>query len=811
MTPFIIPGLKRACALTLWLILSHGLAVAQEAPKSLLEAAKTGDVSVVNALVAAKADLNQTDPKGRTSLMLAVMGGHSNVVGVLLDAGADVSATDNSGATAQDLARKMQNQEIGSVIADFSKRSAPEAAFKEALKKGDIDGIKRALESGVDVNLRLREGATPLMVAASIDPRKGLPLLRLLLDKGASVNAVDDRDDSAINRARIFLQADADPVLDLLKSKGAVPNASKLNDSLRRAIEEKDFDLVKALLGKKADPNHVGQYKSTTVLMEAAESGQKEIVEALLEDGANPDVKTVRGDADDTLGRTALFFAIQGGHAEVVRTLIEKKANVDARTKGGTTPLMLATWEPKRLEAAKLLLAAGANPSAKAKDGRTPLLIASGNGNNYQTVKLLLDAGADVTATTKENGDVLSVAAASGDTETTKILLTKPFVQRSKDIALMRAADGGRLEVAKLLLQNGADPNARLSDGRTAIQLAAARGHETLISLLAQAGAKVRPEGYETPTGQLNPAPGSTNLTMAEWENLIAPFNANGFGFKGKLLSEEGFKNKFGQPAETQKFGEQAMWYYKCSDGLIQLVIEAAFIEQQGVVIKDVNEQSLPGGPRPASAGRSSSSSDDGQTRPSQKSAAAQNPTPEPQITTGEAAPQIASTPTRQSQDQSTTAPASTKDTVSAALQWAKTGKAEAPSPQPQEQTSGIRPSSEIIAMRRQVDELLADSGTPGAPRPQLNPALWKAAGGPLDVLTGVKVFLEQGAEVNSADPRGNTALILAAQKGHSQVAKYLLTKGADVGKTNRLGQTAMDVAKDEEMRTVLKEAPKKN
>jgi len=809
MKTFIILGLKRACALMLWLILSHGLAVAQDAPKSLLEAAKTGDVSAVKALVAAKADLNQTDPKGRTSLMLAVMGGHSNVVSVLLDAGADVSATDSSGATAQDLARKIQNQEIGSVIADFSKRSDPEAAFKETLKKGDIDGIKRALESGADVNLRLSEGATPLMLAASTDPQKGLPLVRLLLDKGASVNAVDDRDDSAIKRARIFLQADADPVVDLLKSKGAVPNASKLNDSLRQAIEEKDVDLVKALLGKKADPNHVGQYKSTTVLMAAAESGQKEIVEALLEDGANPNEKTVRGDADDNLGRTALFFAIQGGHAEVVRTLIEKKANVDARTKGGTTPLMLATWEPKGLEAAKLLLAAGANPSAKAKDGRTPLLIASGNGNNYQTVKLLLDAGADVTATTKENGDALSVAAASGDTETTKILLTKPFVQRSKDIALMRAADGGRLEVAKLLLQNGADPNATLSDGRTAIQLAAARGHEALISLLAQAGAKERPEGYETPTGQLNPAPGSTNLTMAEWKNLIAPFNANGFGFKGKLLSEEGFKNKFGQPAETQKVGDQAYWYYKCSDGMIQLLIEAAFLQQQGVVIKDVNEQSLPGEPRPASARGSSSSSGAGEPRP--KSGVAQNPTSEPQITTGEAAPQIASTPTRQSQDQSTTVPASTKNTVSAALQWAKTGKAEAPSPQPQEQASGIRPSSEIIAMRRQADELLADSGTPGAPRPQLNPALWSAAGGGLDVLTSVKVLLEQGAEVNSADPHGNTALILAAQKGHPQVAKYLLTKGADVGKTNRLGQTAMDVAKDEEMRTILKEAPKKN
>jgi hypothetical protein len=153
------------------------------------------------------------------------------------------------------------------------------------------------------------------------------------------------------------------------------------------------------------------------------------------------------------------------------------------------------------------------------------------------------------------------------------------------------------LEVAKVLLQNGADPNAKTSDGRTAIQLAAARGHEALIRLLAESGAKDRPQGYETPTGQIKPAPDSTTVTMAEWTKLITPFNANGFGFRGQLLSEEGFKKRFGQPAQTQKVGDQALWYYRCSDGIIQLVIEAPFLQQQGVVIKDVNEQSLPGRP----------------------------------------------------------------------------------------------------------------------------------------------------------------------------------------------------------------------
>jgi len=50
----------------------------------------------------------------------------------------------------------------------------------------------------------------------------------------------------------------------------------------------------------------------------------------------------------------------------------------------------------------------------------------------------------------------------------------------------------------------------------------------------------------------------------------------------------------------------------------------------------------------------------------------------------------------------------------------------------------------------------------------------------------------------------GNTALAIAAQRGHLNVVKRLIEKGADVRKANRQGKTALEVAKDDEVRAAL-------
>ena len=55
--------------------------------------------------------------------------------------------------------------------------------------------------------------------------------------------------------------------------------------------------------------------------------------------------------------------------------------------------------------------------------------------------------------------------------------------------------------------------------------------------------------------------------------------------------------------------------------------------------------------------------------------------------------------------------------------------------------------------------------------------------------------LLDKGASLQFADAQGNTALIIAAQRGNAEIVKALLAKGADMAVRNRAGQSALDAA----------------
>jgi ankyrin repeat protein len=59
-----------------------------------------------------------------------------------------------------------------------------------------------------------------------------------------------------------------------------------------------------------------------------------------------------------------------------------------------------------------------------------------------------------------------------------------------------------------------------------------------------------------------------------------------------------------------------------------------------------------------------------------------------------------------------------------------------------------------------------------------------------------VKLLLSRGAEINSRDGEGRTALMWAAQNGRREIVAFLLAQGADVNAEDREGKKALDLAK---------------
>jgi len=171
-----------------------------------------------------------------------------------------------------------------------------------------------------------------------------------------------------------------------------------------------------------------------------------------------------------------LQVAAKGDNARV-RELLDKGVNVNMRGTDNNTPIMEAAYG-MHLETVKLLLDHGADLSAKKNDGATPAGLARSQEivDLFKSVSSLVDA------------------AAKGDNRAVAELVSKGTPVNGLDkfghSALTEASWGGKTETVKLLLEKGADPTIKKSDGETALSLANGQKHQDIVALLNEAIAK---------------------------------------------------------------------------------------------------------------------------------------------------------------------------------------------------------------------------------------------------------------------------------------------------------------------------------
>ncbi|RYP70200.1 hypothetical protein DL771_005587 [Monosporascus sp. 5C6A] len=186
--------------------------------------------------------------------------------------------------------------------------------------------------------------------------------------------------------------------------------------------------------------------KGQTPLSWAAEKGHKEIVQLLLDKGAEIDAK-------DSNSRTPLSWAAEKGHKEIVQLLLDKGAEIDSKDKiYSQTPLSWAARN-RHKEIVQLLLDRGAEIDSKDNNSRTPLSWAAGNGHK-EIVQLLLDSGAEANSKDEDGRTPLSWAATNGYESVIKQLLEKEENFKVKDDSdrtpLSWAVENGHVTISKL-------------------------------------------------------------------------------------------------------------------------------------------------------------------------------------------------------------------------------------------------------------------------------------------------------------------------------------------------------------------------
>lgn len=327
---------------------------------------------------------------GYTDLQLAVMGGDQDKVQEALDSGADPNPESR-------------------MFSPFSVTPLIVAA-----RSGDLKIVRMLVEAGADVNHASREMTrTPLTVAA----REGhTEVARVLSRHGARQDATDWMGTTALEAAawschpatvRLLLE-DASANQSRINLNGALRYAAGINATetgkrrgkidKRSGVKEsgvagggpaqtagESVAIVRMLLEAGADVNGSTGSTKVTPLMAAADAGNAEILQILLQTGADVD-------AADSNGNTALMDASLRGYEAIVQQLLDAGANVDMVARRGRTALLSACLWGKA-GVVDQLLSAGADPNARSSRGYTPLDLATSR-KHTPVVELLKAAGA---------------------------------------------------------------------------------------------------------------------------------------------------------------------------------------------------------------------------------------------------------------------------------------------------------------------------------------------------------------------------------------------------------------------------------
>jgi ankyrin repeat protein len=459
---------------------------------------------------------------------------------------------------------------LGAIVFVAAAGAAGDSPLTKAVKANDAQAVRALVKSGADVNATSGDGSTPLLWAVN---NGSVEIARVLIANKAAVDAANDFGITPLLQAS---RVGDSAMVDLLLRSGANPSKAHPEGEtpLMAASRSGSVAAVRLLLARGVEVNHAETLQNTTALMWAAAEGHIDVVDVLMEAGADANrqghITTLsdRNNSDyPTGGFTALMFAARAGNDAMVRRLVAKGANINLKNGDGASAAMVAMYND-RFDVAKTLIELGSDVNdgslyvaVEMRDATTDQFAFDGSRRrpdypNQTTaldlLRMLLERGADpnrrfelqfhsthMPNTDRFDNTPFFRAAVAADVEALKVLVrhgvtldqTPPIEKEPEkkpgDInvggrrpnpnagrtAAYVAMSGGRgpamtggpayirdgaapyrepgsrkpEEALAVLLEAGANPNAKSPDGTTLLHQAARLGNLEMIRALAKA------------------------------------------------------------------------------------------------------------------------------------------------------------------------------------------------------------------------------------------------------------------------------------------------------------------------------------
>ena len=455
------------------------------------------DPAVCQVLSDAGADIETKDDMGRSPLHMSCCSGALAVAKILVAAAAGVCVTDSYGLTPLLVAAFHEHTEtvrylVGLKDVDVNHsgdKGKGHTALFLACQKNYPEVAQVLIAAGADIQTRNENGRSPLHKASMSG---ALDVVKVLVQAGAGAgNVTDNRGVTCLVLASYMGHTETVRYLVGLKEVDLKHADSTGCTALGHAVVRNHPDVVEVLIDAGADID-VKDTRGRSPLHKASISGSLDVLKMLVKAGA--DVRVT-----DNKGYTCLTLAVANGRTETVRYLAGLK-DVDVNHSGdkGHTALHLAGGEDYA-EVAQLLIDAGADIETRNEKGRSPLQWACGAGSPY-VVKALVKAGAGVYVRDYSGGTCLILAACCGHTETVRTLLCMPEVDLEHAdstgcTALNRAVVRQYPDVIQVLIDAGADIEAKDEKGRSPLLNASIKvrfsGNLDIVKMLVRAGAGV--------------------------------------------------------------------------------------------------------------------------------------------------------------------------------------------------------------------------------------------------------------------------------------------------------------------------------